>query len=60
MEIRYTLDAFASLTALINFIEAKNTKGAGARWFARYETCLEKSLSAAKQKRPCNNKTLKN
>lgn len=59
MVIKYTIDAFASLTALINFIEAKNTKGAGARWFARYETYLEKSLSGAKPKKLCNNKTFK-
>ena len=30
-EIKYTRDAFASLTSLINFIEAKNTEDAGIR-----------------------------
>lgn len=44
MQIRYTLDAFTSLTSLINFIEDKNTQGAGLRWLARYETFLQKEL----------------
>jgi len=36
MQIKYTLDAFASLTSLLNFIESKNTQGAALRWLERY------------------------
>lgn len=57
MQIKYTLDAFASLTALINFIEDKNTAGAGIRWLSRYEKYLGRTLINAKQKRLCNNAT---
>ena len=44
MQIKYTIDAFASLTSLINFIESKNTQGAGLRWLDRYEEFLTKEL----------------
>ena len=54
-EIKYTRDAFASLTSLINFIEAKNTEGAGIRWLDRYEKYLKNAFLNAKQKRLCNN-----
>jgi hypothetical protein len=59
MQINYTADAFASLTQLINFIEAKNTSGAGLRWLSNYEKYLQKHLANAKRKRPCNNATFK-
>ncbi len=55
MEIRYTTDAFASLTKLINFIEAKNTLGAGVRWLNHYEQYLTKAFVNFKRKRLCNN-----
>ncbi len=58
-EIKYTVDAFASLTSLVNFIEEKNTEGAGIRWLKRYEIFLKKALANAKQKRRCNNETFK-
>jgi len=59
MEVRYTIDAFASLTFLINFIESKNTEGAGVRWLKRYEQFLQKALSNANHKRLCNNHTFR-
>lgn len=58
MEIKYTFDAFVSLIALVNFIESKNTFGAGIRWLNRYEVFLKKAL-ALPGKKICNNKTLK-
>ena len=59
MQIKYTTDAFVSLTQLINFIEAKNTKGAGIRWMHKYEQYLTKTFANAKDKRLCNNATFK-
>ena len=59
MQIKYTSDAFASLAHLINFIESKNTAGAGVRWLERYEQHLTKSFVNAKSKRLCNNATFK-
>lgn len=59
MQINYSLDAFESLTSLINFIERKNTEGAGFRWFCRYELFLEKQLRNAKAKSLCQNSTFK-
>lgn len=56
-EIRYTLDAFASLSSLINFIESKNTEGAGLRWLEQYENYLKKALNNIQRTRLCNNKT---
>ncbi len=44
MLVKYTTDAFASLTQLVNFIEEKNTAGAGIRWLIRYEKHLNKTL----------------
>lgn len=58
-EIKYTTDAFASLTSLINFIETKNTEGSGIRWLNRYEKYLKKKFATAKQKRLCNNAAFK-
>ena len=59
MPVKYTTDAFASLTQLINFIEAKNTSGAGIRWLTRYEKHSSKALLNAKNKKLCNNETFK-
>lgn len=59
MQVKYTIDAFASLTNLINFIEGKNTAGAGVRWLNIYEQHLTKSFVNAKQKRLCRNETLR-
>ncbi len=57
MQVKYTTDAFASLTQLINFIEAKNTTGAGIRWLNKYEQNITKAFINAKQKRLCSNET---
>ncbi len=54
-EIRYTLDAFASLTSLLNFIESKNTSGSALRWLEHYEKFISDALLNAKRKRLCNN-----
>jgi hypothetical protein len=60
MQIKYTLDALASLTSLINFIESKNTQGAGLRWLGRYETFLLKTLVNVKRLTLCKNPSSKN
>ena len=57
MPISYTNNAWATLTTLVNFIEEKNTEGAGIRWFKRYEQFIEKALINAEQVRLCNNVT---
>ena len=57
MQIKYTIDAFTSLAQLINFIESKNTPGAGIRWLDQYEKHLEKVLINASQKKICHNAT---
>ena len=44
MQINYTEDAFSSLVQLVNFIESKNTLGAGVRWLQRFERFLQKKL----------------
>lgn len=59
MKIKHTTDAFASLAPLINFIESKNTAGAGVRWLEKYEEYLTKSFVNAKNKRVCTNPTFK-
>ncbi len=59
MQVKYSVDAFESLTSLINFIESKNTKGAGFRWFGKYELFLEKQLRNPKGKSLCKNSTFK-
>jgi hypothetical protein len=59
MRIKYSADAFATLTSLINYIESKNTAGAGLRWFHRYEIFLQKELVNLKHKRLCRNATFK-
>jgi hypothetical protein len=59
MQINYTTDAFTALVQLINFIETKNTAGAGLRWFTRYEIFLQKSLLNPAQIKICNNDTFK-
>jgi len=57
MEINYTLDAFSSLTQLINFIESKNTLGAGLRWLSKFEAFLNNSLHTPHSIKKCNNLT---
>ena len=59
MEIKFTNDALDSLTALVEFIENKNTKGAGLRRVKKFEEHLEKTLKHYKVIRICNNATFK-
>jgi hypothetical protein len=59
MQIKYTLDAFASLTSLLNFIESKNTQGAALRWLERYEAFLLKTLVNVKRLTLCKNPVFK-
>jgi hypothetical protein len=59
MQVNYTTDAFASLVQLINFIESKNTIGAGLRWLERYELFLHKSLFNPSLVKICHNQTFK-
>lgn len=58
MPINYTTDAFLALTNLVNFIESKNTAGAGLRWLNRYEIFLKKQLLNPSQIKLCHNLTL--
>lgn len=44
MKISYTNDAFQSLLGLVNFIESKNTKGAGSRWLKKYEIFIKEKF----------------
>jgi hypothetical protein len=57
MQINYTEDAFSSLVQLVNFIESKNTLGAGLRWLQRFEKFLQKKLHNPQQIKFCNNFT---
>jgi hypothetical protein len=57
MQINYTKKAFATLTQLVNYIEASNTQGAGVRWLDRYEAFLKKKFLNPEEIRPCNNST---
>lgn len=57
MQINYTADAFASLISLINFIEEKNTNGAGIRWLGRYENFLSAAFLNTATIKLCRNKT---
>ena len=59
MQVKYTGDAFTSLTELINFIELKNTSGAGIRWLNKYEKFLQTSLLNAAKRKICSNETFK-
>ena len=43
MQINYTTEAFESLLQLINYIESKNTKGAGLRWLQRLRPFCRKN-----------------
>ncbi|MFM2339045.1 MAG: hypothetical protein RL115_2238 [Bacteroidota bacterium] len=57
MQINYTTDAFSSLLQLVNFIESKNTIGAGSRWLTKYETYLQEHLIIPHLVKYCHNKT---
>ncbi|MCY7309409.1 MAG: hypothetical protein LH619_01405 [Chitinophagaceae bacterium] len=57
MQVNYTMDALASLIQLVNFIESKNTPGAGLRWLDKYEAFLTKQLFNPNQIKLCHNQT---
>lgn len=55
MQIDYTTEAFSSLIQLVNYIESKNTQGAGLRWLNRFEKFLIEKLYRPMQIKLCNN-----
>jgi len=57
MQIDYTTDAFTSLIQLVNYIESKNTQGAGLRWLKRFEDFLKTKLQRPNAVKLCNNAT---
>jgi hypothetical protein len=57
MQISYTGTAFESLSDVVNFVESKNTLGAGVRWLDKFEAFLIRSLSKPELINLCNNKT---
>jgi len=57
MQVNYTIDAFVSLSGLINFIESKNTKNAGLRWLDKFELFLQSALTNPGKIKLCNNRT---
>ncbi len=59
MQISYTNDAYASLVSLVDFIEAKNTQGAGIRWLNRFEEFLTKSMILHLHIPFCKNETFR-
>ena len=44
MQINYSGDAYYAIIELVNFIESKNTAGAGLRWLERYELFLQSAF----------------
>ncbi|MEP7129101.1 MAG: hypothetical protein ABI729_09550 [Chitinophagales bacterium] len=48
MQINYSINAFIALTGIVNFVEAKNTSGAGIRWLEKYETHIRQILAQYK------------
>lgn len=57
MEIKYTRKAFASLVKLINFIEGRNTRGAGIRWAEKYNAFIKEKFERVDSIKLCNNKS---
>ena len=57
MQINFTIDAFATLSGIVNFVESKNTLGAGVRWLDKFEKHLEESLISPASINLCNNET---
>ena len=56
MEIKYSAKALVTLVKLINFIEKKNTPGAGLRWAEKYNTFIREKFDRADSIKLCNNK----
>jgi hypothetical protein len=59
MQISYTGEALSSLIKLVNFIEEKNTQGAGERWLNRFELYLQTTIPYSLKISLCNNETFK-
>jgi hypothetical protein len=59
MQINYTKSAFSSLLELVNFIESKNTAGAGSRWLYKFEAFLMETSKIAMLVPLCNNQTFR-
>lgn len=59
MLINYTTEAFLSLTQLVNFIEEKNTSGAGIRWLNKFEEFLTAQLPVSLGIQFCQNRTFR-
>jgi hypothetical protein len=57
MQISYTGAAFATLTDVVNFVESKNTLGAGIRWLDKFEAFLLQALTNPSIIKLCNNRT---
>jgi len=57
MRINYSEDAFETLSRIVNFVEEKNTLGAGLRWLEKFEDFLNLKLEHPEYIRPCNNYT---
>ena len=57
MLISYSGIAFEALSDIVNFVESKNTLGAGIRWLNRFEAFLKDKLSNPSAIRLCNNQT---
>lgn len=57
MQISYTGAAFASLCDVINFVESRNTQGAGGRWLDKFERFLFQALTDPSIIKLCNNQT---
>jgi hypothetical protein len=57
MQVNYTFDALHTLAELVNYIESKNTLGAGNRWLNKYELFLQLQLRYPDKISLCNNLT---
>jgi hypothetical protein len=57
MLIDYTFSALSSLSDAVNFVESKNTLGAGIRWLDKFESFLIKALTNPAIIKLCNNHT---
>ena len=59
MRIKYSEDALEALVRIVNFVEKKNTQGAGLRWLEKFEYFLSVKLEHPQYISRCNNYTFK-
>jgi hypothetical protein len=59
MKINYTSSAFEALCDVVNFIESKNTLGAGSRWLLKFEVYLIDALQKPALIKLCHNLTFR-